>query len=576
MSKKLLYILVVCLIPLISVQITINTLVTGYTTCGYAILWIVLPVTLLFLGGVWIVATRIVPLTLYRGRYLWFCMLTFAISYLLMVAILGVETVGSLWAGVEPRAGDWTSPVIYIERFCDSTIMTMVLLGTAAYAVYEEWVRGSLREKKLAETLRKYVSTVRTRLDNDSIRHGLDDIEEAIMDEEANTSDAIDNLSFYLRRQLYELPSPPRIDERVAKESAGMVDFLIEKRWRKWRHIAFQILLLIMATEFFFPTPAKLEITGEIICFAVVWYIFLNLLVAVNRFWLYRRYRRHKSPMRYLTEAALTMFVPFLLFLILSIVLNEHSLAEVYDPWLIILLSTFGSLVSMTLLEIGIAVIFLMKYRAQGKMRMEALAAETTRQEYLFLRKQINPHFLFNVLNNINILSYDSREEALQMLAELRRLIEYQFAELSSPFTTIGREYTFLDSYLRLEASRTDSLEFSLKWENIPDATPIPTLLFIPVVENAVKHSKGVEGRRYVSLSMSAADGEILFKCDNNFPLVSKAGDSARPGGLGLTNLRRRLQLLYGEAAHFAAMREKEKFTVIIRIPMETAEICSK
>lgn len=131
---------------------------------------------------------------------------------------------------------------------------------------------------------------------------------------------------------------------------------------------------------------------------------------------------------------------------------------------------------------------------------MVLLNAESLRQEYAYLRKQINPHFLFNVLNNASILAFEDSEDAIRMFESLKHMLEYQFAETGKTDMTLEREMDFLDTYLSLEASRIDSLEYELSAQGDIKDVMIPTMIYITFVENAVKYSTMISGGRKVTV----------------------------------------------------------------------------
>ncbi|MDE6717008.1 MAG: histidine kinase [Muribaculaceae bacterium] len=567
MLRKLLYIFLFCATILIPTELMINTLTAGYEAKGNAIMLVVAPAAVLFGVDVWLTGACLVPRFLLKGKIMQFSLLTFIVAYLTIISCLIIENMGCRWAGLPLYVTAWDTPWPYLERFCESLTMTTLLFALGANALFEEWRKGDEKEREMTENLNRYIRRVRDLLDHERIMAGLEEIRKDIRGNIEQTGEAIGRLSRYLRRQLYEIPPLAEVEQHpVPAGSRRVADFLTEHRWRWARRLGFQLLILTIAAEAFFSTPnAPAFDTTNIIIVASIW-ILLNFLTLINRYWFYKRYRRHKSISRYLTETVAVIVVPMLIFMGYNAVRVAMKGMTLFDPALIVILSSFGAIMTLMMFVAGVSAIFLFQYWVAGQRRTHALASETVRQEYLFLKKQINPHFLFNVLNNINILSYEDQAEALRMLDELERMIEYQFFETSAPLTTPTREYSFLDSYLRLEASRTDNLTFSISTDSFPAGGEIPTLLLIPLVENAVKHSKGVPHREIEVELRRQGEWKLLFRCSNNYPPAGSEREG--PGGLGLLNLRRRLTLLYGGARNIRESRDAGRYSVTLILPL--------
>lgn len=236
-------------------------------------------------------------------------------------------------------------------------------------------------------------------------------------------------------------------------------------------------------------------------------------------------------------------------------------------PLVMRILITSGTIITLSLFIGGTAALLLLQFWVSGQMRLILIRSEIVKQEYAFLKKQINPHFLFNVLNNLGIQSVDEPEEAVEMVLELERLITYQFSEASQTETTLEREIRFIHSYLMLEKTRLESLDFEIV--TFPDTSHlyVPTLLFISFVENAVKHSGTVRGARSIGIRFGIDGERLKFRCVNTCnkaPLrLPKKG-----GGLGIANTLRRLNLLYGSEYTYSHREDGDRYEVILDIPI--------
>lgn len=566
MNKKIIYTIPILIFAFISTELMLNTLLAGYGKAGYSILWLILPATIIFGLTILVTARYSIPSLLLKKRYGAFFILSFAISYLVMCLFLEIENLGLSHVGLPPRVTDMGCWSIYVERLGNSIMMTTILIGIGMFSLWDEWLLQVSKEKRLTEALRDYIDVVRSRLDRNTIMEGIGSIAEALRKSPDMAAEAIGRLSDYLRFQLYELPVPPGADtEAPDTRFDSFASFIAGKRLGPLRVFIFEFLLIIISIDGLFEAPDRPLPFAEHYIAPLAIFLYLNFLALLNRFWLFRRFKRHHSYWRYLAEAALIVGLPVLLLFFFSMANPEPAAGGSEDSPLILILAIVGGLCAMIMFSVGITAFFLLQHWIRKQQNVAMLAAETSRQEYLFLKAQINPHFLFNVLNNITETAYDDTAQAILMVEELRRLMVFQFDEASMEYVFPSREIQFLESYLRLEASRHADLSFSISKDESIDRFPIPTLLLIPIVENAVKHSAGVEGQRHIDIRIKSCEATFLFICSNNFTEMQDSGISA--GGIGLANLQRRLRLLYGRADKLSVDSSYGIFTVTLRLP---------
>jgi sensor histidine kinase YesM len=169
------------------------------------------------------------------------------------------------------------------------------------------------------------------------------------------------------------------------------------------------------------------------------------------------------------------------------------------------------------------------------------LELANTHGELEQLKNQINPHFLFNMLNNANVLIEDDPKKASQVLVKLSDLLRYQLYDSSRDKVLLTSEIHFLEDFLNLEKVRRDNFNFLISKEGELSGVQVPPLLFISFVENAVKHNNDSAKVSYVNLFFDVRQTELFFKCVNSKPAVKAVNKS---GGLGLANIKRRLELL--------------------------------
>lgn len=179
------------------------------------------------------------------------------------------------------------------------------------------------------------------------------------------------------------------------------------------------------------------------------------------------------------------------------------------------------------------------------------------------LKNQINPHFLFNMLNNANVLTKKDPEKASQVLMKLSDLLRYQLYDSAREKVLLTSDIHFLEDFLNLEKVRRDNFDFLISKEGDLSGLQIPPLLFISFVENAVKHNNDAEKSSYVNLYFNVKNNKLFFKCINSKPIVKAVNNS---GGLGLMNIKRRLELLFPQSHNLKIEDLKETFCITLNI----------
>lgn len=330
-----------------------------------------------------------------------------------------------------------------------------------------------------------------------------------------------------------------KTDQTYPRNPAGLTAFLTAPRFRYLRHFLFLSVCLaymVYGAVFyrtFIPDNRTL---------AVVW-IFLFVFNAgpgyVNIYYLMPKYLfeyRYKTYMVYLLGLVAIMA--------LSLEAAVYYLRQFHQSGQF--LTTVLSLKVFIPLCIAcpMAVVFFRRWHVY-RLRISQLENSTMQSELEQLKKQINPHFLFNMLNNANVLVKTDALQASVVLEKLKDLLQYQLTGGAQNEVLLTDDIRFLTDFLNLEKIRRDSFEFTVATENIPDNMYIPPLLFIPFVENAVKHNPDCGNLTYVHLSFHVDGNQLHFGCTNSKPVETVK--HSEPGGLGLKNIKRRLDLLYGD-----------------------------
>jgi two-component system, LytTR family, sensor kinase len=179
------------------------------------------------------------------------------------------------------------------------------------------------------------------------------------------------------------------------------------------------------------------------------------------------------------------------------------------------------------------------------KQSAQQLRIASQQAELNYLKSQTNPHFLFNTLNNIYSLARDKSDLAPESILRLSKILRYMLYETSGPYIAIEQDLKIIDDYIALERLRyDDSLRVNFNHDLEDPKQALPPLLLIPLVENAFKH--GVSETRelpFVDIHLSIKNRQLLFVVKNS--TGDPSSDDKAKENIGLSNLRRQLELLY-------------------------------
>ena len=188
-------------------------------------------------------------------------------------------------------------------------------------------------------------------------------------------------------------------------------------------------------------------------------------------------------------------------------------------------------------------------------------ANETVVAELTWLKHQLNPHFLFNTPNNISSLTQIDPDKAQESIGQLSDLLRYALYDSEAEKVPLAAEVEFMSNYIDLMALRCNELTTVTKELEAPQGNvQVAPLLFISLVENAFKHGVNARYSSFVHVIMRYEDGTLVFICENS--LFEKQGSDHIGSGIGLENMKRRLELLYPGRYRYKQKAEDGKYTV--------------
>lgn len=271
---------------------------------------------------------------------------------------------------------------------------------------------------------------------------------------------------------------------------------------------------------------------------------FALLISYLNYFIFLPRFLKHKNVWKYLIE----FILPFALLMFMRIH-TERYLIDGYTHQEEYLYRT-RFVVQLITTNLFIVIFVGMLRFAEGWFEFEAKKKEIENEkltaELNFLKAQINPHFLFNTLNNLYYLAYTKSENTTEVIAKLSQMMRYMIYDSNYPQVPLTKEIEYMQNYISLERLRLNNqipIQFEIKGS--PESILITPLIFITFLENAFKH--GVSNNStgsWVNISIEMKGKECIYTVENS-KIVKANPVREEKSGFGLQNVQRRLELSY-------------------------------
>jgi sensor histidine kinase YesM len=356
-------------------------------------------------------------------------------------------------------------------------------------------------------------------------------------------------------------------NERLEVKDTKVIRLIVDDQYRWLRHAVLWVGFLAII----FYSQWLSEYSGaykyyRLFCvyFTMMTMFYINMNVLVPRFFF---------KGRYILYLVLLLLLVMVFLAIMSALLNTYlnqpgNVAyRHYDD--------YRGFYEGTVILIPIILVTTMTKLFQRWMRDNERIAElkniTLTMELNELRNQINPHFLFNMLNGIKALVRKDPEKATVVILKLSEFLRYQLYENNDEKILLRSEINFLTNFLDLEKLRRDNLSTEISSQTAPrvlNSVFLPPNLFTTFVENAVKHSVTISGvESYIRIKIEIDEGKLFFYCVN-----SKDSDyrpsSEKHSGLGLANIKRRLELLYADNYVLEITSTETEHTIQLTIPI--------
>ena len=202
----------------------------------------------------------------------------------------------------------------------------------------------------------------------------------------------------------------------------------------------------------------------------------------------------------------------------------------------------------------------------------QTLQTQTIQSELRFLKSQINPHFLFNTLNNLYALTLKKSDKAPEIVLKLSEIMRYMLYECNEKQVLLTKEIQYIYNYLDLERLRqTGASEISFTTEGNISEQQVAPLLFVPFLENSFKHGLNthMKGGGFVRIHLKVIGDELEFHIENSKAEQLPRQVHPRSGGIGLTNVKQRLKILYPEKYKLQIQDEPHRYGVTLLLHLD-------
>lgn len=304
-----------------------------------------------------------------------------------------------------------------------------------------------------------------------------------------------------------------------------------------------------------------------------IWFALLNLTFSVtisylNYFYFLPRFLRDRRIWRYLLEFVL----PFAALITLRVQIQRYIVdGYTHQEWYF-----YSSLyiVQTTVITLFIVIFIGMLHFAVDWFEFEARQREVENQkltaELNFLKAQINPHFLFNTLNNLYYLVFTKSDAATEVIAKLSQMMRYMIYDSNHPKVPLTREIEYMQNYIDLEKLRLNN-EVPIRFEvhgNVKDVMITP-LVLITFLENAFKH--GVSNDKpgtWITIRIDIENGQCTYTVENSKLPTAQVKNANGKSGIGLQNVKRRLELSYPDHYLLHTENLNDRYKVQLKISL--------
>jgi sensor histidine kinase YesM len=362
--------------------------------------------------------------------------------------------------------------------------------------------------------------------------------------------------------------------------------FSNHRDYRFKRHLAFWLFWWLFQSFLyaFVPNDGNLKLLQILPSSAISSFLYLGSHIFLSYSLMYFVIPRYVVDIKYKAAAVWTLVLIMITASIAAVttmyiiqpvtrmILPEHLVprppsAKIQDNLKFHLAFLAGLRGGLTVGGIAAAIKLMKHWYIQGQKNLE-LQKENVEAQLQILKAQVHPHFLFNTLNNIYSFTQNTSVEASKTVMGLSDMLRYMLYEGSKPMVSLSKELRMIDEYIELEKIRYgNELELHVNFPRNTKEFLIAPLLLLPFMENCFKHGiSNVLENPWLNLDISIERNQMAVKLINSKPPGKK---QPHKSGIGLENIRRRLELLYPDKHELTINEEEEFFIVLLKIELQ-------
>jgi sensor histidine kinase YesM len=334
---------------------------------------------------------------------------------------------------------------------------------------------------------------------------------------------------------------------------------------RNLHHVVLWILYYLFWALFFKPGDS----TSDVYIHSIVIVSIHAMVSYFNIYFLFPQLLRRRYYLAYIFSIALAITLGS--FIQAGVLMGLNTLDATDKPDLLSFGFILGNSVGILYTTAITMSLKMVKHWYENERLARELSKLNTETELKYLKSQINPHFLFNSLNSIYALSLKKSDRAPELILKLSDILRYLLYDGSEKMVGLDQEVKYLRSYLELEKVRHgERMDLEISVNGDMSAHEIAPMLLIPFVENSFKHGLSKDrSKGFVRVQLSIEDGVLKFGLSNSKPADGGVSNNdGYKGGIGLKNVRKRLQLLYPQRHQLDVFDTEDQFNIRLELKL--------
>jgi sensor histidine kinase YesM len=321
-------------------------------------------------------------------------------------------------------------------------------------------------------------------------------------------------------------------------------------------------MLLLVPHAIYTAYIAKKDLSLYFLNIAVIDGLLLSIIY-INLYYLIPVFHKRKKYATYFILLAVLVSI---------FIYGSHVMADLIqktlkfpdEPIIYFIVSTTVNIVQYLLISFFL---FNLKEKFEQKKRMDEIQLESLKTEINYLRAQINPHFLFNTLNNLYGLALEKSDKTPEIIMRLSKMMDYMLYESEDAMVYLKKDIENIGNYIEIEKIRQgNNAVIKFSQTGILTTQKIVPLLLLPLIENGFKHGINKQIRNaFLDIQLRIDPDAVLLKVVNNYKAPDGEAINERTG-IGLANLRRRLQLFYPGKHELETSHDESTFKALLKI----------